>query len=139
MFILDTDHASELGFRSAAGLRLLSRFDQTESDVVITAITVEEQLRGWLAALKRHADPSDQVLDYARLVRQVELHAAWTVLPWDADAVRVFTALRKQSIRVGTQDLKIAAITIAHDGILLTRNTVDFQQVPGLQFENWLD
>jgi tRNA(fMet)-specific endonuclease VapC len=139
MLILDTDHASELGFRSAAGLRLLSRLDQSGSDIVITAITVEEQLRGWLAALKRHADPSMQVRDYARLVCQVELHAAWTILPWDTDAVRVFNDLRKQRIRIGTQDLKIAAVALAHEVVLLTRNTVDFQQVPGLRFENWLD
>jgi tRNA(fMet)-specific endonuclease VapC len=139
MVILDTDHASELGFRSAAGMRLLSRLDRIDSDIVITAITVEEQLRGWLAALKRHADPAARVADYARLIRQVELHAAWTVLPWDADAVRVFSNLRSQRIRIGTQDLKIAAVAIAHEVMLLTRNTVDFQQVPGLRFENWLD
>jgi tRNA(fMet)-specific endonuclease VapC len=36
-------------------------------------------------------------------------------------------------------DLKIASIAISHDATLLTRNTVDFAQVPGLRFENWLD
>lgn len=139
MLVLDTDHASELWFRSAAGLRLLSRLDAVTDDVVITAVTVEEQLRGWLAALKRRPDPSLQVADYARLIRQVELHASWTILPWDEDAVRVWTDLRQQRIRIGTQDLKIAAIALAHDVKLLTRNTVHFQQVPGLKFEDWLD
>jgi len=139
MLILDTDHASELGFRSAAGIRLLSRLSQTETDIVITAITVEEQLRGWLAALNRHTDPTSQIRDYSRLIRQIELHAAWTILPWDGDAVRIFLGLRKQHIRIGTQDLKIAAVALAHEVTLLTRNTVDYQQVPGLRFENWLD
>jgi hypothetical protein len=32
-----------------------------------------------------------------------------------------------------------AGIAITHDATLLTRNTVDFAQVPGLRFENWLD
>ena len=36
-------------------------------------------------------------------------------------------------------ELKIACIAITHDATLLTRNTVDFAQVPGLRFENWLD
>ncbi len=35
--------------------------------------------------------------------------------------------------------LRIASITLAHDATLLTRNSVDFAQVPGLRFENWLD
>jgi len=36
-------------------------------------------------------------------------------------------------------DLRIANITLAHDATLLTRNSMDFTQVPGLRFENWLD
>ena len=47
--------------------------------------------------------------------------------------------LRDQRIRVGTQDLTIASIALAHDATLLARNTVDFAKVPGLRFENWLD
>ena len=36
-------------------------------------------------------------------------------------------------------DLKIASICIAHDALLLTRNLVDFEKVPRLKVENWLD
>ena len=46
---------------------------------------------------------------------------------------------QKQRVRIGTMDLKIACIVIAHDATLLTRNTVDFAQVPGRRFENRLD
>ena len=61
MVVLDTDHASELGFRSAAGLRLLERLTATGEDAVITAITVEEQLRGWLAQIHRASHPAKQI------------------------------------------------------------------------------
>ena len=37
----------------------------------------------------------------------------------------------------GTMDLKIAAITIANDATLLTRNVVDFQRIPNLRIEDW--
>ena len=47
--------------------------------------------------------------------------------------------LRDQRIRIGTHDLKIASIVLAHDATLLTRNTVDFAKVPGLRIQNWLD
>lgn len=40
-------------------------------------------------------------------------------------------------IRIGTMDLKIAAITIAKGAILVTRNLADFEQVPNLQAEDW--
>jgi tRNA(fMet)-specific endonuclease VapC len=34
-------------------------------------------------------------------------------------------------------DLKIAAIVLAHDGMLLSRNLADFRQVIGLRVEDW--
>ncbi len=96
-------------------------------------------MRGWLAEIRRRADPTEQIAAYDRLVRQVELFAAWLILPWDLDAVEWFRRFRQERIRIGTQDLKIASVVLAHDATLLTRNTQDFVQVPGLKFENWLD
>ena len=40
-------------------------------------------------------------------------------------------------IRVGTMDLKIAAIALANDSTLLTRNIQDFSKVPDLKIEDW--
>ena len=47
--------------------------------------------------------------------------------------------LKRQRLRCGTMDLKIAAICLVHDGLLLTRNLSDFAKIPGLRVENWLD
>jgi tRNA(fMet)-specific endonuclease VapC len=38
---------------------------------------------------------------------------------------------------VGTKDLQISAIVLAHDATLLSRNLVDFRKVPGLRVEDW--
>jgi tRNA(fMet)-specific endonuclease VapC len=43
----------------------------------------------------------------------------------------------RQKIRIGTQDLRIAALVMANNGILVTRNRQDFERVPGLRFEDW--
>jgi tRNA(fMet)-specific endonuclease VapC len=36
-------------------------------------------------------------------------------------------------------DKKIAAIAIANKALLLTANRRDYEQIPGLRFENWMD
>ncbi|MDZ4405971.1 type II toxin-antitoxin system VapC family toxin [Prosthecobacter sp.] len=139
MLVLDTDHLSELEVRSPAGTRLLARLEQAHDDAFITAVTCEEQLRGWLVEIKRHAKPRSQITAYARLIRTVESHARWPILLLDEESVAEYEALEKKRVRIGTNDLKIAAISLAHDATLLTRNVVDFGKVPGLKFENWLE
>lgn len=139
MLVLDTDHLSELEVSSPAGLRLLARLDKAGEDAFITAVTCEEQLRGWLAEIRRHTKPRRQIAAYARLIRTVESHARWPILLLDEDSAAVFESLEKKRVRIGTNDLKIAAITLAHDATLLTRNLADFTQVPGLKSENWLE
>ena len=62
--------------------------------------------------------------------------AAWVVLPWDAAAADLFVSFRGQGIRLGSMDLKIACIALVHDATLLTRNTSDFAQIPGLRVAN---
>jgi tRNA(fMet)-specific endonuclease VapC len=61
----------------------------------------------------------------------------FNILRFDPDAVDLFKQFRKQKIRIGTQDLKIACISISQGAVLVTRNSQDFIQVPGLLIENW--
>lgn len=139
MVVLDTNHVSELTFRTTAGLRLLRRLDEAKTDAAVTAVTVEESLRGWLAEIRRHTEPRSQIPAYQRLTRQVEIFASWLVLPWDADAATRFESLSALRQKIGAQDLKIACICLAHGATLLTRNTSDFTRIPELRVENWLD
>ena len=119
-------------------MALLERLSRSDQEVATTIISVEEQLRGWLAEIHRLEDPHRQILAYERLQRRIDFFAAWTVLPWDMDAANLFVRFRQDGVRIDSLDLKIACITLAHDAILLTRNSIDFAEVPDLRFESWL-
>ena len=72
-----------------------------------------------------------------RVTRCVAFFNQVNVLEFDRDAYNCYTELLRQRIRIGTQDLRIAAIAISRNGILVTRNKRDFERVPGLVFEDW--
>jgi tRNA(fMet)-specific endonuclease VapC len=138
LLVLDPDHFSELERDSIAGQRLTKRLECLAAKAE-AIVTVEEQLRGWLAELRRRREVRRQITVYAKLQRQIETFANWVLLPWDGDSAEMFLKLRRQGVRIGSLDLKIACIALAHDLTLLTRNATHFAQVSGLRFENWLD
>ncbi len=80
-----------------------------------------------------------RIFAYGQFGKGVRALNDWTVLPWDEDTAAMFASLRKQGVRIGTLDLRIASFALAYDAVLLSRNLRDFQQVPGLRVENWLD
>jgi tRNA(fMet)-specific endonuclease VapC len=137
--LVDTDQVSALGFSSEASLDLLERIHASGQSAATTIVTVEEQPRGWLAEIHRLTDRHRQVIAYGRLQRQIEFFAAWNVLPWNAENADLYLNFRREGVRIGSMDLKIACIVLAQDATLLTRNTTDFAQVPDLRVENWLD
>lgn len=135
MILLDTDHLSLLQVRDApAAFALHARLEATPDEMVTTVITLEEQMRGWLALLHRVPEVARQVVYYERLLG---FFAAWEVLPFDQRAAATFAQLRQQGVRIGTMDLKIAAIALEHQALVLSGNLRDFQQVPGLHVEDW--
>jgi tRNA(fMet)-specific endonuclease VapC len=56
---------------------------------------------------------------------------------WNEPAANVFSRLRASRVRIGTQDLKIAAMALANDALLLSANLRDFSQVRDLRVEDW--
>ena len=141
MIILDTDHIVALKYsKNERFARLAKRMaDSQDQDFVTTAITLEEQMRGWLAQIRRVKEPQKQVPAYSELTGLVDFFSFWTVLTFDAAAADSFESFRKQKIRTGTMDLKIASIAVTQNCLLLTANTRDFEMVPGIQIEDWLD
>ena len=138
MYVLDTDHMSLLEWGGEGSARLRERLADLENDqVATTIISYEEQIRGWAAFIARAKSPLQEVTAYQRLRQQLANYCQIPLLDFDERAAHLLEQLRSSKIRVGTMDLKIAAIVIVNNATLLTRNTVDFGKVPGLTFNDW--
>lgn len=139
MIVLDTDHIGIIQRRRGPEYsRLAARLAQpTCLDFFVTIVSFHEQVSGWNAYIHRAKIPEDVVRAYAMFEQILADFATQQVLPFDRAAAGVFQSLRKQRVRVGTMDLRIAAIALSRNMRLLSRNLVDFQKVPGLEVEDW--
>jgi len=140
MIVLDTDHISILQHADSEVAAALQErlIHSSDSDIATTAITLEEQSRSWLSLIHRYADVRRQVIHYDRFVASFRFFAKWRVVPFDEAAAVRFQELRSARIRIGSTDLKIAAICVVNHATLLSRNLADFLHVPGLHVEDWL-
>ena len=138
-FVLDTDHMSALEWGSSVvGERLIERLNTLHVDeAATTIITFEEQARGWLSVLAQSHSLDEQVEAYGRLKRLLMNYLKIELLDFDASAAAEFARLQALRLRIGTMDLKIAAIALARRATVLTRNVKDFGVVPGLRVEDW--
>ena len=139
MWVLDTDHLTILGRGGSTALSLQMRLGLVPiEDVVTTIINYEEQMRGWLSLAAQVGATERMIEAYARLQAHIETFRDITILAFDRAAFEQFQYLRQRRLGVGTSDLKIAAVCLAHDATLLTRNLRDFGKIPGLRAEDWL-
>lgn len=138
MLILDTDHLSILDQDTLEAFNLGRRLAGIPpEEVAVSMITYEEQMRGWLAYAARANTKVRQVEAYQKLRLHVDRFCKIPLIDYDANAVERYEQIRQARIRVGTMDIKIAAICLVHDATLLTRNLKDFGQIPGLRAEDW--
>ena len=96
-------------------------------------------MRGWLASIAKERLSRRQVVAYTELARLFEYFRLFHVAQFDERAADQFDTLRSAKIRLGTMDLKIAAIALVNNALLVSANYRDFERVPSLRIENWLD
>lgn len=135
LYILDTDSVT---FQQAGRETIIHRLQSIPADsVYTTVITVYEQIRGRLAAINRAQEGRDLVRAYERLQATLRYFSLVNVLPFTSVAAQRLEKLRAEKVRIGTQDLRIAAIVLSVNGILITSNRRDFDKVPELIIEDW--
>jgi len=138
MYILDTDHLSLIQRNGQVGKRILAKLAVIEeSEVVVTVITYEEQVRGRLNVLSRAKTLDEQILGYQGLQQLAVDYQSIVIVSFSHAAAVEHQRLRRAYPRIGNMDLKIAAVTLNNNEILLTRNVSDFGQIVELRTEDW--
>jgi tRNA(fMet)-specific endonuclease VapC len=134
-WLLDTNVLSEAA-RPSPQVGVLANLVRYQGELAIAAPVWHELRFGWLRM------PGGQRRDaIGRFVHDVA--GQLPVLAYDAQAARVHAELRAQREQLGQTlpfvDGQIAAIAIAHGITLVTRNTRDFTDLPGLRLVDWFE
>jgi tRNA(fMet)-specific endonuclease VapC len=141
-YILDTNHLRAYEYFQPDVMARITAIGL--ANIALTGITVEEQMQGWLKAIKSASQaPLPKRAErfswaYGGLRMSVQMMGQFEILDFSMTAYDRFLAFRRQGIRILTHDLQIAAIAIDVGRVVATQNLRDFEQVPGLQVENWL-
>lgn len=138
-YLVDTDVLSiwETGVGPEYAMFALQLSAHTPAEVGVSIVSFHEQMVGASAYLSRGRTSADLIRGYERLEFLRVWFAGLNVVSFDAPAQAVFDQLKAAKVRVGTMDLRIAAIALSRNLTVVTRNARDFGQVPNLKIEDW--
>ncbi len=129
-FLLDTDAC--IAYLDGADPRLRDRWLRTPpEDLALCSVVKGELAHGAWGSV----DP------LGTLARVNQFCAAFRSLPFDDRAATLYgeiaAKLQRRGRQIGTCDTMIAAIALADDLTVVTRNTRHFRSVPGLRVVRW--
>jgi len=137
-YLLDTDHLSILQRQSGPEyLRLAAWMGQfPAADFGCSVVSFHEQVMGAHTFINQAKNSAGLVRGYALLERLPADYLAFGLLPFDSSAATSYDRLIGLNLRIGTMDLRLAAIALSRQLSVLTRNLRDFGRVPGLLCED---
>ena len=74
---------------------------------------------------------------YELLVEMVRFCATMRTMPFDLATIARFRGLLKMKLKTRPMDLRVAAVALEQNAVLVTRNVRDFERVPDLRYEDW--
>jgi tRNA(fMet)-specific endonuclease VapC len=130
MYLLDTNICVALLNNNS---QAVTKFNRFFSQCYLSVIVVSELYKGVYC--------SQQVIRNLEILTQfIEL---LTVEQFDLNAAREFgkiqSELRKMGKPTGEFDALIASVVRSRDDILVTNNIKDFENIPNLKLDNWLE
>lgn len=130
-YLLDTNIVIYVIKRRPA--EVLQTFNQHTGRMAISCITLAELYHG--------AEKSTRMADNLRVID--DFTSRLEVLPYTPKASQHYgsirAALEKQGQTIGVNDLHIASHARSEGLVLVTNNLKEFERVPALQTENWIE
>ena len=135
LFVLDTDILS-LDYRDDP--IVVQRVDaRPPAELAISILTVDEQPTGRYTLTRQARRPEDIARAYAHLGEAVVRLGHWRILPYTEPAIARVALLKALRLNVRLMDLRIAAVALENQAVVVSRNRRDFGRVPGLSVEDW--
>lgn len=135
LYILDTDTLSLYQHGHAAiTARILAL---TPGELAITVLSVEEQITGRYASLRKARQTDELARAYKHLADTVQMLSGVPILSFTEQAILRYSRLLALKLGVGKMDLRIGAVALETKGVLVTRNLRDFRRIPNLVVEDW--
>ena len=134
MYLFDTDCLSKI-LKKAPSPLLIKKLESLPKDLQFTtSINVSEIYFG--AYRSRNQE---------KILKAYEdkVFPNVNILPFDTDSGKIYGRLKafleKRGLSKSESDLRIGAIAIQHDMILVTGNKRHFMNIPGLNIEDWIN
>jgi tRNA(fMet)-specific endonuclease VapC len=146
VFVLDTDTFTH--FVDGDDAFISARANANLERLWISVVTIEEVMRGALNSLNDARDPNPQrrrrtrtaitvVEAYQFLFQSLNIFHRFQVMPYTADAERVFQGFPSGLRTRHPNDCRIAASAVEHGFTVVTCNTRDYVNLPGVLIEDW--
>ena len=138
LWLLDTDTVS---FVLSNHPLVNQRLAMAGEDAVTSIITVHEVFNGWVGRINSAKMVNQTIALYGKLSKALELFKDVEILDFDDKAAEQLTVFIQNNPQLNKnklqKDMRIAAIALANNAIVVTRNHRDFSQVPGLKIVDW--
>lgn len=136
IYLLDTNIISEI-YKKNPDPKVYNAVKEHISLSAVSSVSWHEMLYG----MKRKTEGKSKDLLSDFLMNFVDTN--FEKIPYDEHAAFIHSELRvaleQHGILIPYADFQIACIAKANNMILVTRNTRDFEKIPGLMLENWFE
>jgi tRNA(fMet)-specific endonuclease VapC len=107
VYLLDSDHLTILWYDQGKSYEaLVSRIaTHSEDEFAVSIVTIEEQLRGWLAYIARATGADGVIKGYCKLREVIQRFSEIHVVDFDSEAAKVFVKLKSQMSTSGYNGL----------------------------------